>query len=206
MYYNILDKKRIDILPLLKNFKDNFYLAGGTALALQLGHRDSIDFDFFSIKAIDTEKLFQKIKTVFVGHKILKVQEEKNTLTVYIDKNIQLSFLFYPYKLIKPLINESYLNLASLNDISAMKLSAITGRVSNKDYIDIYFILKKMSLEKLLKSAAKKFPELDKNLILKSLVYFEDMEDEPIRYKNNNKIAFSKVKKTLIKKIKKFIK
>ena len=85
MFYNILDKKRLSILPLLNNFKKDFYLAGGTGLALQLGHRDSIDFDFFSKKDINTTELFLKIKQVFRGHKIKKVQEIKNTLTVFID-------------------------------------------------------------------------------------------------------------------------
>jgi hypothetical protein len=80
MFYNILDKKRLAILPLLKNFKADFYLAGGTGLALQLGHRDSIDFDFFLPKNIDTPKLFFTIRYIFKNHKILKVQEEKNTL------------------------------------------------------------------------------------------------------------------------------
>lgn len=62
MFYNILDKKRKDILPLFKSFKKDFYLAGGTALALQVGHRDSIDFDFFTQKTINTITLFKKLK------------------------------------------------------------------------------------------------------------------------------------------------
>lgn len=64
MFYNILDKKRLEILPLLENFKKDFYLAGGTGLALQLGHRDSIDFDFFSLGKVDTVKLFSAYITI----------------------------------------------------------------------------------------------------------------------------------------------
>ena len=201
MYYNILDKKRLSVLPLLKEFKNDFYLAGGTALALQLGHRDSIDFDFFSPNNIDTKKLFQKIKKIFNKYKILKVQEENNTLTVYIDDNIKISFFTYKYKLISKLLNEPYFKLASINDIGAMKLSAITSRASNKDYIDIYYILKQIPLPKLLQSANKKLPELDCNLILKSLVYFKDIEKEPIKFKNKNKIVFLKIQEFLIKEV-----
>ena len=201
MYYNILDKKRLSVLPLLKEFKNDFYLAGGTALALQLGHRDSIDFDFFSPNNIDTKKLFQKIKKIFNKYKILKVQEENNTLTVYIDDNIKISFFTYKYKLISKLLNEPYFKLASINDIGAMKLSAITSRASNKDYIDIYYILKQIPLTKLLQSANKKLPELDRNLILKSLVYFKDIKKEPIKFKNKNKIVFLKIQEFLIKKV-----
>ena len=65
MFYDILDKKRIEILPLLKNFKQEFYLAGGTSLALQIGHRDSVDFDFFKHDDIDIPELFGRIKNIF---------------------------------------------------------------------------------------------------------------------------------------------
>ena len=73
MHYEILNKKRRDILLLLHNFKKDFYLAGGTALALQLGHRDSIDFNFFSLKNLNTNKLFEQIKEFFLDYKILKI-------------------------------------------------------------------------------------------------------------------------------------
>ena len=77
MFYNILDKKRLDILPLFKNFKRDFYLAGDTSIALQIGHRDSVDFDFFGPENIDTKKLFEEISNTFKNYKILKKQEEK---------------------------------------------------------------------------------------------------------------------------------
>ena len=201
MFYNILDKKRLKILPLLKNFKKDFYLAGGTGLALQLGHRDSIDFDFFSKNNIDTQKLFLQIKKIFKGYKILKIQEEKNTLTVFIDENIKLSFFTYNYKLIKKTIDEPYFNIASIIDIADMKLSAIVSRANNKDYIDLYFIFKKVSLKNILNNLNKKLPELDINLVLKSLVYFKDLEIEPIKFKNNQYINFKTIEKNFKEQI-----
>jgi len=201
MFYNILDKKRLKILPLLKNFKKDFYLAGGTGLALQLGHRDSIDFDFFSKNNIDTQKLFLQIKKIFKGYKILKIQEEKNTLTVFIDENIKLSFFTYNYKLIKKTIDEPYFNIASIIDIADMKLSAIVSRANNKDYIDLYFIFKEVSLKNILKDLNKKFPELDVNLVLKSLVYFKDLKMEPIKFKNNKNIDLKTIKDFFEKQI-----
>lgn len=194
MFYNILDKKRLAILPLLKNFKTDFYLAGGTGLALQLGHRDSIDFDFFSPKDIDTLKLFFTIQYIFKNHKILKVQEEKNTLTVFIDDNIKLSFFTYNYKLLDKLINEPDFNIASILDIACMKLAAIVSRAANKDYIDLYFILQEIKLETVLDKLRLKMPELDVNLVLKSLVYFKDVNKEPIKFKNNRNIDFKRIK------------
>jgi len=202
MFYDILDKKRFDLLPLFKNFKKDFYLGGGTALALQMGHRDSVDFDFFKEGDIDTLKLFDDLKELFKGHPILKVQEEVDTLSLIVLDNIKLSFFGYKYKLIKELIDEENLKLASVEDIGCMKLSAITGRASSKDYVDLYYILQNIDLAELLGKTSKKFPDLDGNLILKSLVYFEDVIFEPIMFKNNNHVDFDEVKKFLEKKVK----
>lgn len=203
MFYSILDKKRISILPLLKEFRKDFYLAGGTALALQIGHRDSIDFDFFCAEEIDTKKLFKKIKTVFNEHTVLKTQEEKNTLSVFIDNHIKLSFFTFEYKLIGKSVKEEYLRLASISDIACMKFSAIASRARSKDYIDLYFILRTNRLEDLLMKCAKKMPDLDTNLILKSLVFFEDIEEEKIKFKNNNKLSFNRVKEFLKEEVRK---
>jgi predicted nucleotidyltransferase component of viral defense system len=203
MFYDILDKKRLEIVPLLNFFKSDFYLAGGTGLALQLGHRDSIDFDYFSSHDIDTKKLFTKVKEVFNGHKIIKVQEEKNTLTVFIDSNIKLSFFTYKYKLLEKLINEPYFKIASILDIACMKLAAIVSRATNKDYIDLYFILKEKSLKDVLGKLNKKMPELDINLVLKSLVYFEDINKEKIKFKNNKNIDWRAIEVFFEKEIRK---
>ena len=201
MFYNILDKKRTTILSLLKTFKEDFYLAGGTALALQLGHRDSIDFDFFCRTSFQTIELFEKIKKVFKEYDLLKIQDDHDTLTVIVDENIKLSFFSYKYDLIDNLIDEPNLKLASVAEIACMKLSAVTGRASNKDYIDLYYILQEMSLADLLEKVSKKFPDIDQNLILKSLVYFDDIEMEPIMFKNNKDIDFKKIKDFLKKKV-----
>ncbi len=203
MFYDILDKNRLDILPLLAKFKNEFYLAGGTGLALRIGHRDSYDFDFFSGKDINTEKLFLNLKEIFAGYDIIKTQEEKNTLSITINQNIKLSFFTFPYKLIEKLIEEPYLNIASMVDIACMKMSAITGRGTNKDYIDLYYILQTISLSELLRIARKKFPELETSLILKSLVYFDDVMEESIRFKNDKEISMLEIKKFIEEEVKK---
>ena len=203
MFYDILDKNRLDILPLLSKLKDDFYLAGGTGLALQIGHRDSKDFDFFTQKEIDTKKLFFQIKEIFSGFPVEAIKEDKNTLSVLINNNIKLSFFTYPYKLIEKLIKEPYLNIASITDIGCMKLSAATGRAINKDYIDLYYILHQIPLNQLLKDCTKKFPDISPTLILKSLIYFEDVKEEDITFKHGKDITMAEVKQFLIQETKK---
>ena len=194
MFYNILDQKRIDLLPKLLVFKKDFYLAGGTALALHLGHRDSIDFDFFSQKDFDTAVLFTQIENIFQDFVVQKVQDEKNTLTVIIDEDIKLSFFTYKYPLLDEFVSEEYLNLGSVSDIACMKLSAIVSRSTMKDYVDLYFILQDVEFSQLLDLVQQKFPPLDFNLIFKSLVYFDDIIDEPIVFKNNYFVSLEEIK------------
>ncbi len=202
MHWDILDQKRKDILPILGGITVyNFYLAGGTALALQIGHRDSIDFDFFTEVDIDTEKLFDHISELFGLDRIVKVQEEKNTLGIIVDNEIKISFMSYKYKMIKPFVNTDYFKMASILDIACMKCSAISSRSAMKDYVDMYFILKDFTLSDVLKYSKEKLPTLDTNLILKSLVYFDDIEKEEIIYKNQMQISFEEIKSSLRKKV-----
>ena len=205
MHYDILDENRKNILPLLDKLKDTFYLAGGTALALQIGHRDSIDFDFFTEQPIDTQKLFETLRNIFQGHSLTKIQEETNTLSIIIDEHVKMSFFTYSYPLLKDPINEEHLRVAEMEDIACMKLSAITGRATNKDYIDLYYIMHIIPLTRLLELARQKFPSLDTNLILKSLVYFDDVSNEPILFKEGKEVSFDVVKAFLESEVKKIV-
>jgi predicted nucleotidyltransferase component of viral defense system len=203
MHLEILDKKRINILPQLANLKDDYYLAGGTALALQLGHRDSVDFDFFKQENIDTNNLFKDLKHIFSDYHLYKVNEDKNTLDIVIDDEINLSFFSYNYPHIKDLKKEKYFTLASVLDIACMKLSAILSRATNKDYIDLYYIFKEYNLKTVLDVFRKKYQDTDINLVLKSLVYFEDIKTEPILFMPGKEVDFKEVQDFLIKLVKK---
>ncbi len=202
----ILDTQRQSLLPKIVEVGQGFYLAGGTALALQLGHRDSIDFDFFTTGDVDTTSLWQQIETVFIGHHLQKTQEEKDTLSLVLDGDVRISFFGYHYPLLEPVIPANGLELASVLDIGCMKLSAITGRSTLKDYVDLYFIFKKMNLATLLEASSKKFPTLDQALILKSLVYFDDIEPEPIRFMPGFAVDLSEVETLLTRIVKEYLK
>ena len=198
MFWNILDDRRLSALPALDFCRnEGFYLAGGTALALQIGHRDSVDFDFFKHGAFDTLDLFERLLGSFSGWPLAKVQDERNTLSVIAAESIKLSFMRYPYPLLRPLITTEHLDLADVADIGCMKLSAITGRGTMKDYVDLYFILHRISLNELLALCAVKLPQLDRALILKALVYYDDLDMEPIMYTQDHPVTFEDVKKLL---------
>ena len=205
MFYSILDSTRKALLPLLTSFQqDGFYLAGGTGLALQIGHRDSVDFDFFREESFDTNKLFEKTRTVFSGHDLEKIQDADQTLSLLVDKTVRISFFSYPYKLIENSSRDDYFIFASIADIGCMKLSSITGRASNKDYVDIYFILHNIRLAELLEKIKVKFPELNNANILKGLVYFDDVTQEPLKFTEGYEVDFDTVKTYLEGEVKKY--
>ena len=201
---NILDQKRQQLLPNIATVGENFYLAGGTALALQIGHRDSIDFDFFIQGDIDTNVVWSKIESVFKGYTLQKTQDELNTVSCIIDENIRLSFFGYNYPLLQTPLEANGLHLASIIDIGCMKLSAITSRATLKDYVDLYFILQQVSIVELLESVSKKFPTLDQGLILKSLVYFDDIIPEPILFMPGFEVSLEEVRLCLIEHVKNY--
>lgn len=205
VHIEILDKKRQELLPLFGTFKKDFYLAGGTALALILGHRDSIDFDFFSQEEFSTEELYKKLQNTFKERSIKKIQEEKDTLTILID-GIKISFFSYPYEILDEFIDMKYLRIASLKDIGCMKLSTITSRATIKDYVDLYYILRKKNLDTLLTGCSEKFPQLDKMLILKSLVYFNDIETSSLRFVRGKEINMEEIKKYFENLVKEYLK
>jgi len=180
----ILTESRKKILPLLVSWKEKFYLAGGTGLALQIGHRDSVDFDFFSNNSFDPNIKIKELLKHFDQKSFSVTQIEKNTLSILLNSEIKISFMTYDYPLVKPLISSEYLNIASIPDIACMKLSTIMQRSALKDYVDLYEIMKIYNLEQLLSFSKKKYPTIDLAVILKSLSYLDDIVDEPLIYKD----------------------
>lgn len=204
MFYSILDANRKELLPLLTPFKQHYYLAGGTGLALQIGHRKSEDFDFFTSQSFSTTDLFNEIQRYLVKYSLVKIQEEENTLTILVDDAIKISFFHYSYPLLEPLLEEKNLKIASVVDIGCMKLSTIVSRATLKDYIDLYFILKSVPLKELLEKSKQKHPTLDTNLALKSLIYFDDVSADPIEFMPDHSVSFDQVKSFLTHEVKEY--
>ncbi len=176
---SISEQTRTVLAKISRGFiASGFYLAGGTALALQLGHRESIDLDWFSGKNFDSSS----IKKILAGlGKFELIGESEGTINGVLD-DIRVSFFYYDYELLFPLIGFENINLADERDIAAMKIDAVSSRGSKKDFIDVYFLLEKYHLGELIDFFEQKFSSIKYNKlhILKSLTYFEDAENEPI--------------------------
>jgi hypothetical protein len=168
-------------------------LVGGTALALQIGHRQSVDIDLFG--EIDFEDQERNIE---ITENIEFLKKSKNINVLSID-NIKIDIVNYKYPWLSPLVKEDNYRLASLEDIAAMKLNAITGRGTKKDFIDLYYLLKHFSVNDCFKFYLKKFDDGNLFLVKKSLTYFDDAEPEPMPVMKEN-ITWEEIKEKLQKK------
>ncbi|NSW94478.1 MAG: nucleotidyl transferase AbiEii/AbiGii toxin family protein, partial [Bacteroidales bacterium] len=139
MHREILTQKQNELLPYLQVFKRKFYLVGGTAVALHIGHRRSIDFDLFCLTRLNKKDIRQKLTRFPI--KIVKLSEDTDQIHFLIN-DVKVTFLNYPYKIEHSLTLEQYLTLPSLLSLASMKAYALGRRGKWKDYVDLYFILK----------------------------------------------------------------
>lgn len=176
IHLELLNKERLEVLQKLIPFTTDFILGGGTALALQLGHRKSFDFDFFSSSQI-SKKLLEKLSQVLTIENI--VIDTPDELTFFTTDNIKITFLYYPFKpLFKHIKSEGGLKLFPIKEIALQKAYTIGRRGEYRDYFDLYTILKNdsLSLHEIIAGAKQVFGSVfDEKLFLEQLIYFGDM-------------------------------
>ncbi len=168
------------------------YLAGGTALALQIGHRISQDLDFFTQEEFNETQLSTKLATLREF-----VQDGTTKWTVWGKVGeTKLSIFYYKYPLLGKTVQFEEIQLASLADIAAMKIHAIEDRGTKRDFVDTYFLAKKYTLDEMLGFYQKKYGILEDHLyaILRSLDYFEDAEKESDMPKMKTSVNWEEVK------------
>lgn len=178
LYLEILDAERLKIFNKLSAFSPLGFLAGGTALALQIGHRKSFDFDVFLPKSLSA-KFYQKVLNVF-GQETKTRLRTGDLLLVQTREEIEIHFVYYWYKNLQPLIKTSSISLCSVADIAANKAFTIGQRGQWRDYVDIFFLMKKeiFSLDKIVELTQYKYQsEFNRRLFLQQLVYFKDIEN-----------------------------
>lgn len=178
LHLELLDKKRQEVLQKLAPNILDFVLGGGTALTLQLAHRKSFDFDFFSSSQIP-KRLLEKLSQILTVENI--VIDTLDELTLFTTHTIKITFLYYPFKpIFKHIKTEGGLRLFPVKEIALQKAYTIGRRGEYRDYFDLYIILKNeyISLHKLIAGAKKVYGgAFDEKLFLQQLVYFGDMRN-----------------------------
>lgn len=206
MFEQVLAGNTKTILALLESSDiiQKAYLAGGTALALQLGHRISYDLDFFIQEEFNEQILLAQLK------KINNFQLEGISWGTILAKfeDVKFSIFYYKYSLLYPLKKFGMINVADVCDIAGMKVAAIASRGTKRDFIDLYFICQeRRSLKEVIALYERKYQNLatTKIHILKSLVYFEDAESEEMP-KMLKKLSWQEVKRYFENEVKKLVK
>lgn len=198
MHQEILTEEQKKLLPLLSKFSNDFGLVGGTAVALQIGHRESLDFDMFSLEEFDVRKIKRNVK---LEHSINKTVRDEVGQYTFLIGEIQFTFFHYPYPIDFSKKLDNIVNMPDLLTLAAMKIFALGRRAKWKDYVDLYFIIKDFhSLDEIINKAEKIFEnEFNEKIIKEQLSYFEDINySEEIIFKEGFEIDDETIKKELI--------
>ena len=180
LHYQTIEPGTLQLLKSLQSMSlfQGLRLVGGTALALQLGHRKSIDLDLFGTIEADQLEIREAMED---SHRVNVVKESKN-INIYLVDGVKVDFVNYRYSWIEEPVIDSDITLASIQDIAAMKIAAVVGRGTKKDFIDIDMLLRSFSLQELLELYMQKYPDGSLFIAMKSLSYFEDAESDPMPF------------------------
>jgi hypothetical protein len=198
IYTDIFDQNRMKIWEQLRVFSDLGKLGGGTALALQINHRVSYDFDIFTENPVE-KALLRKVTAEFPNRNVKPLIDNTDELTVEVG-DVKLTFLFYPFKGIATPVSTKSLSLFGVEDLAADKAYTVGRRGAWRDYYDIYSILNKgiMSLENITSFAKQKFGSLfSEKLFLEQLTYYNDITDFSIETIQGTAVDFIKVQSML---------
>jgi hypothetical protein len=182
MHKEILSENQLDLILLVKQFIREYYLVGGTAIALHIGHRRSIDFDLFKFSTLKPKNIVSEISAFKYPYTITRRVTEQMNVTIL---DVKFTFFQYPFKIDAKCRFEDYLRLPELIDLAAMKAYALGRRSKWKDYVDLFYILKNYySVEQISVRAGEIYDQLFSGKLFRAqLAYFEDIDhSEPIDY------------------------
>ncbi len=180
-----------------RSYLEKFFLVGGTALALQMGHRKSIDLDLFTLEDYNHEILLKQLQAEF------EVDVKVSTPSLFITDidTVKVDFVRHRYPLMFPMLIIDGVRMPDIKDIAPMKLDAVTKRGSKKDFYDIYYLLQRMSLREMLDLYNNKYKLSTMFHIIKSLTYFDDAEEDIQPFVFDKKITWLKVKRFIQKSV-----
>lgn len=185
-----------------------FYLAGGTALAIQIGHRTSVDFDFYTQHHFQSGSLARLVYRALDDRWEIEITRDlDDTFDLTTKPDIHLSCFYYEYPLLCPARVIMGVSVASLQDIAAMKILAISQRGRHRDFVDLYYLLGHFTVEEMIRPCLEKYPMYDPTFFLRSVLYFEDAEkDKDIgRIKLfDRSLTWKKIKQTITEKVREY--
>lgn len=175
--YDTVPPVLLDVLHRLADaaYLKDFYLVGGTALALQLGHRRSVDIDLFCHERFDPQPVAEALRDAFNPDELETVHHTVRCLI----RGVKVDIIEHRYRLLEPCLSSEGLRVASLKDIAAMKLNAIVNRGAKKDFWDIAALLKHFELAEMLDFYGRKYPQGNRWTAQKSVCFFGDAENDP---------------------------
>lgn len=196
MHQDILDSSQRELFPFIASFGPMFYLAGGTALALQLGHRQSIDFDLFSSDFIDGQRMRSAIRKSYAIDYVLVDSAEELTVVVH---SVKVTFLRYPFQIPHEVVASNQLTMPNPLTIGAMKAFALGQRAKWKDYVDLFFIFQRYSLREVVDRATSLFQnEFSEKLFREQLAYHDDINySERVIFMNGFEIDENTIRERL---------
>jgi hypothetical protein len=198
MFKEILTKEQIELIPLIKQFSSDYYLVGGTAIALQIGHRRSVDFDLFTKENLKRKQIKNIIEAS--GYTTTDILYEAAEQVHIIINGIKITFFQFPHELKPDIDFDDVIKMPSLLHLAAMKAYALGGRAKWKDYVDLFFIIKyHIPLNEIIFKAKELFNHFfNDKLFREQLAYFEDIDySEEVEY-INKEIPKEEIKSFLI--------
>lgn len=198
MHEEILSSEQKDLLPLISTFFPQFGLVWGTAIALHLGHRRSIDFDLFSFEDFKSNDVRDKIRSRYTIEQTLL--DLYNQLSIVVN-GVKITFYKYPFQIDFSEIFKDPIKIPDLKTLAAMKAFALGQRAKWKDYVDLYFIFKQISFKDVANGARELFlSEFNEKLFREQLAYFNDIDySEQIEYMHGFETSDVTVKNSLKK-------
>lgn len=200
MHLEILNKNQVELLEPIKSFNRSYFMVGGTAISLFIGHRMSIDFDFFTLQNINSLAIKKKLNSW--KYKRSVIYEAYDQLHYNINA-VKVTFFQFPFEIPSQKYNGFPLKMPSLLTLAAMKAFALGGRGKWKDYVDLYFILKlHYSVDEIAQEASKLFEDsFNPSLFRKQLSYFDDINySESVEFMPGFEVDEQIVKDFLIEK------
>jgi nucleotidyltransferase AbiEii toxin of type IV toxin-antitoxin system len=186
LYKQTVSPATLELLKRLMNepLLDNFFLVGGTALSFQIGHRISIDLDFFTTSDFDANGLVEEIEAKY-GFQL--DYQQKNTIKGRID-DVKVDFIAHQYPVLEDLLNFEGIRMTGLRDIAAMKLNAIAGKGTRvKHFIDVAYLSSYLTPLQILEAYQDKYVNRNPLMAVKSLIYHQDIDfSEPIEMMDKN--------------------